>query len=162
MSFDEFLAIIQKHFGFLFDTLGGRVSYSRVWDATYESYSVGIDTPSFRVLFKKEEGGFPIFLGPPDADFDDDKDWWSEGHWVNVHSLVRYVTGKDADWSNLETKPYPEQVAGVFSTTAQSVASLAERFREMFASPKALSEWKPSFDTYLRNRVADTPDAKTD
>ena len=155
MSLDEFRSLIEKHFTFLFGPFGGRISHSRVRNASYEDYSVGIDAPGFRVIFQKEEGGFPVFVGPPDAPFDNQEDWLSKGNWVNIHGLLRYLTGKKTDWTELETMPFEERVTKVYSVTAETLAPLCPRIAEMFSSPQALSLWKPGYDSYVRERLND-------
>ncbi len=153
MDIEGFASLIEDEFSLLFNSTAVTIVYRREWERGYGMLSVGYDARGYRILFKAEQGGISMFVGPPGAPFDDEADWWQRGQWVNFITLSRFLTGHDMKWGILDKMSPEQRRKAVISAMSEAFLSASEQVSKMFASSEAMSQWKPRYDSYLRSRV---------
>jgi hypothetical protein len=146
MDLQEYLQLIQKHFEYLFNQDGFRITQSK--ENRPGNYSIRLESSMCRIWFEREGGGGVMFIESLQEDFRDEL--------INIDSLIPYINRRSIDWGQLENKPYLERIALRISLLAKEFFAVREKIYEMFSSD--MNQWLPSYKKYKAERAKRSSD----
>jgi len=145
MHLEEYVALIQRYFFYLFDDYGFRIVYKEEYRKGHGWFRVGIESDKVRILFVREGGGGVLFLGTLSAPFGNE----DAPQWANMLHLLSFVLQETVDWRFADGVPSTERPAVILSFYAEKLYPVCAQMLSMFASQDAIASWWSAYERYL-------------
>lgn len=149
MYIDEYITIIKKEFYYLFEECEYKIVFAQEKQQQVVVFRIGIQSNVCKILFVREQGGGVIFLGHPNASFENE----ISDMWVSLVGALNYTMQKEFDWTFLENIPDRQKRRRAYlAFLARQFKPYCKQLTKTFHTEEKIKAWKIGYKTYIRKK----------
>ncbi|HRW10973.1 MAG: hypothetical protein KDE53_39500 [Caldilineaceae bacterium] len=145
MNAEELVQQLHHYFDYLFKDAGFEVVFIDPMIGQPHSVTVGLESPTCRLLFAEEQGVVTPLIGLSSAPFTEILPRNGQRLWLNLETVTDFIEQNAINWFEFQAQPSVEEQLSYYT---QKIRPHYKQILTMFQDPMALKAWYARFDEY--------------